>query len=148
MDGQCLDTTTDREMKSHGQIKRVLGGVSLHPCNLFHRLKYPHQLTKGWQIILFLLPGVKVGLCQSNSERPLAVSRTRYGLILGCSHPKGMTTSRQDKFPTGRSARMVQECILVEAGHKEEVASCLATERCQSYSNVKLVDLCKGATST
>jgi len=25
----------------------VLGGVSLHPCNLFHRLKYPHQSING-----------------------------------------------------------------------------------------------------
>ena len=29
---------------------------------------------------------------------------------------------------------MAQECILVEAGHKEEVASRLVTERHQSYS--------------
>ena len=43
---------------------------------------------------------------------------------------------------------MAQEYILVEAGHKEEVASRLATKRRQSYSNVKLVDLCEGATST
>ena len=43
---------------------------------------------------------------------------------------------------------MVQEYILVEAGRKEEVASRLATKRRQSYSNVKLVDLHKGATST
>ncbi len=28
-------------------IERGLGGVSLHPCNLFHRLKYPHQSTNG-----------------------------------------------------------------------------------------------------
>jgi hypothetical protein len=43
---------------------------------------------------------------------------------------------------------MAQEYILVEAGHKEEVASRLATEHRQSYSNVKLVDLRKGTTST
>jgi hypothetical protein len=43
---------------------------------------------------------------------------------------------------------MVEEYILVEAGRKEEVASRLATERRQSYSNVKLGDLCEGATST
>jgi hypothetical protein len=43
---------------------------------------------------------------------------------------------------------MAQEYILVEAGRKEEVASRLATERHQSYSNVKLVDLHEGATST
>jgi len=29
------------------ELKRVVGGVRLHPCNLFHRLKYPHQLTNG-----------------------------------------------------------------------------------------------------
>jgi hypothetical protein len=40
----------------------------------------------------FLLPRVEVGLCRSNGERPLAVSPTKYGLIRGCSHPKGMTT--------------------------------------------------------
>jgi hypothetical protein len=38
---------------------------------------------------------------------------------------------------------MAQEYNLVEAGCKEEVASRLATERRQSYSNVKLVDLRK-----
>jgi hypothetical protein len=43
---------------------------------------------------------------------------------------------------------MAQEYILVEAGRKEEVASRLATERRQSNSNVKLVDLHEGATST
>jgi hypothetical protein len=44
---------------------------------------------------------------------------------------------------------MVQEYILVEAGgQKEEVASRLVTERCQSYSREKLVDLCERATST
>ena len=43
---------------------------------------------------------------------------------------------------------MAQEYILVEAGHKEEVASRLATKRPLPYSNVKLVDLRKGATST
>jgi len=43
---------------------------------------------------------------------------------------------------------MAQEYILVEAGRKEEVASRLAIERRQSYSNVKLVDLCKHTTST
>jgi len=43
---------------------------------------------------------------------------------------------------------MVQEYILVEAGCKEEVASRLATKCRQSYSNVKLVDLREGATST
>ena len=43
---------------------------------------------------------------------------------------------------------MAQEYILVEAGHKEEVASRLATERCQSYSREKLVDLCECAMST
>ena len=43
---------------------------------------------------------------------------------------------------------MVQEYILVEAGQKEEVASRLVTELCQSYSREKLVDLCELATST
>jgi hypothetical protein len=42
---------------------------------------------------------------------------------------------------------MAQEYILVEAGHKEEVDSHLATERHQSYSREKLVDLCKSALS-
>jgi hypothetical protein len=39
---------------------------------------------------------------------------------------------------------MAQEYILVKAGCKEEVASRLATERRQSYSNVKLKDLREG----
>ena len=43
---------------------------------------------------------------------------------------------------------MAQEYILVEADHKEEVASHLVTERRQSYSREKLVDLCERATST
>jgi hypothetical protein len=43
---------------------------------------------------------------------------------------------------------MRQEYILVEAGHKEEVASRLVTKRHQLYSREKLVDLCKRATST
>lgn len=43
---------------------------------------------------------------------------------------------------------MAQEYILVEAGRKEEVASRLATERRQLYSNVNLVDLHEGATTT
>jgi len=43
---------------------------------------------------------------------------------------------------------MLQKYILVEAGRKEEVASRLATVRCQSYTNVKLVDLHEGAIST
>jgi len=43
---------------------------------------------------------------------------------------------------------MAQEYILVEAGRKEEVASRLATKRRHSYSNVKLVDLRGGVTST
>jgi len=50
--------------------------------------------------------------------------------------------------PTGRSARMAQEYILVEAGHKEEVASRLVTKRHQPYSREKLVDLCEHVTST
>ena len=41
---------------------------------------------------------------------------------------------------------LAQVYILVEAGHMEEVASCLATKRHQSYSKVKLVDLHIGAT--
>ena len=43
---------------------------------------------------------------------------------------------------------MAQEYMLVEAGCKEEVASSLATERRQSYSREKLVDLSERATST
>jgi len=43
---------------------------------------------------------------------------------------------------------MAQEYILVEAGHKEEVASRLATQRHQSYSREKLVELCNGAKFT
>ena len=43
---------------------------------------------------------------------------------------------------------MAQEYILVEAGHKEEVASHLVTMRHQSYSREKLVDLSKRAMST
>ena len=43
---------------------------------------------------------------------------------------------------------MAHEYILVEADHKEEVASRLATEHRQLYSNVQLVDLREGATST
>jgi len=43
---------------------------------------------------------------------------------------------------------LAQEYILVEAGRKEEVASRLATERRQSYSREKLVDLCECAMST
>ena len=35
---------------------------------------------------------------------------------------------------------MAQEYILVEAGRKEEVASCLATERRQWYSREEHVD--------
>ncbi len=42
---------------------------------------------------------------------------------------------------------LAHEYILVEAGRMEEVASRLATERRESYSKVKLVDLRKGATS-
>jgi hypothetical protein len=42
---------------------------------------------------------------------------------------------------------LAQEYILVEAGHKEGVDNHLATERRQSYSKVKLVDLREGATS-
>jgi hypothetical protein len=51
-------------------------------------------------------------------------------------------------FAFARENSPVQPLILVEAGHKEEVASRLATEHRQLYSNVKLVDLREGATST
>jgi hypothetical protein len=43
---------------------------------------------------------------------------------------------------------LAQEYILVDADHKEEVASHLATKRRQSYSKEKLVDLRKGAAPT
>jgi hypothetical protein len=51
-------------------------------------------------------------------------------------------------FPTRRSTMLVQEFILVDASHKEEVASHLSTKRRRSYSREKLVDLCEGAAST
>ncbi len=37
---------------------------------------------------------------------------------------------------------LAQEYILVENGHKDEVANRLATERHQSYSRKNLVDSC------
>jgi hypothetical protein len=43
---------------------------------------------------------------------------------------------------------LVQEYILVDAGHKEEVARHLATKHCRSYSRETQVDLRKGAVST
>jgi len=73
MDGQCLDTTTDREMRSHGQIKRVLGGVSLHPCNLFHCLKYPHQSTNGAANHIIFAPR---GQSWASSEQRREASRS------------------------------------------------------------------------
>jgi len=121
IDGRVIDCFGAKTNRDRNEITctivRVLGGVSLHPCNLFHRL-----------ITARTHPRVKVGHCWSNGERPLTVSPTRYSLILRCSHPKGMTTCRQDKIPNRKKR------ILVEAGYKEEVASRLVTERRQSYS--------------
>ena len=78
---------------------------------------------------------------------PLAVSPTRYGLIRGCSHPKGMTTRRRDELTNRKKRKNGAGVHSGCAGGKEEVVSHLATEHHQSYANVKLVDLREGATS-
>ena len=44
----CFGATTNRDRNEiTWTIEMGLGGVSLHPCNLFHCLKYPHHLTNG-----------------------------------------------------------------------------------------------------
>ena len=43
---RCNDKS-QKEWNPTDELKRVLGGVSLHPCNLFHCLKCPHQSMNG-----------------------------------------------------------------------------------------------------
>ena len=72
IDGRVIDCFGAKTNRDRNEITctivRVLGGVSLHPCNLFHRL-----------ITARTHPRVKVGHCWSNGERPLTVSPTRHG---------------------------------------------------------------------
>jgi len=100
-----------------------LEGVSLHPL-LYHRSKFLHQSTNGATNQITFAPQ-----CRSwaSLEQWLEAScslsyELRFNLRVN-----------ETNSPTGRSTRMVQECILVEAGQKEEAASCLVTDRHQSY---------------
>ena len=51
-------------------------------------LEIPTPVDKRGNESELLLPRVEVGHRGSNGKRHLAVTLTRYGLILGCSHPK------------------------------------------------------------
>ena len=69
-------------MRSHGRIKKDCGRGKFTPLLFISSLEIPTPVDeRGGESYYFLLPRVEVGLRQSNGERPLAVSPTRYGLI-------------------------------------------------------------------
>ena len=104
MNGQSLGATTDREINYTDKLKGFGRGKSA-PL-VISSLEIPTPVDERVdESYYFLLPRVEVGLCRSNGERPLAVSPTRYSLILMCSHPKGMTTRRRDKLPNRKKRR-------------------------------------------
>jgi hypothetical protein len=93
----CLDATTDREMKSHRQIKKGLGGVSLHPL-LFHCLKFPHQSTnEATNQNNFCSPGSKLGNVGATTRGLSQFLLWWTVLICECSHPKGIATANRNK---------------------------------------------------
>jgi len=93
----CFGATTDRKNEITRTNKRVVGGVSLHPCNLFHRLKYPHKSTDGAaNHIIFAPQGRSWALSEQRREASRSFSyKVRFNLRVQPSKRDDYTSTRQ-----------------------------------------------------
>jgi len=74
-----------------------VGGVSLHPCNLFHCLKYPHQSMNGaTNHIIFAPQGQSWASSEQRREASCSFSyKVRFNLRVQPSKRDDYTSTRQ-----------------------------------------------------
>ena len=96
----------------------------------------------------FRTPGLELGIKGGSVHEGLLHSSYKvHGLPCDGDIQKGWLRLEHEPPQQEWSAWIAQEYILVDAGHKEKVASHLAVKRHWLYSREKLVDLCKGTMS-